>query len=558
MLETLHIRDFAIVTNLELALEPGVTVLTGETGAGKSILIDALALALGGRADVGVIRHGAERAEIAAGFAIKPSSDAARWLKAHDLEADGECLLRRVVESERGSKGFINGRPVPIQMLRELGECLVDIHGQHEHQSLLRRDAQREILDDYAGLTAAVAALGDHYESLKALEGRREALLQRAGDRGARVELLRYQVQELDTLNLTREEIPELEAEHARLAHGAELVDGVHATVQALDDDEPGAVLGQVARLQSKIEALTHIDERLSEVGMLLNEAGIQLDEAARRLRHYLDALEPDPERLQWVEHRIGAIHDLARKHRVRAEELPEVLERLRTELNDVEDYDANLARLDQDVADTRATYTAAARDVSDKRKAAAQKLAREVGKHMQELGMPGGRFEIALNALPEGEISPHGLERVEFLVSANAGQPVKPLAKVASGGELSRISLALQVVMARLGRIPTLIFDEVDVGVGGRVAEIVGLTLRALGKSRQVLCITHLPQVAALGEHHLRAAKQSRKGGATAATVERLRDNERVLEIARMLGGIEISKTTIAHAEDMLNRATA
>ena len=217
MLETLHIRDFAIVTNLELALEPGVTVLTGETGAGKSILIDALALALGGRADVGVIRHGAERAEIAAGFAIKPSSDAARWLKAHDLEADGECLLRRVVESERGSKGFINGRPVPIQMLRELGECLVDIHGQHEHQSLLRRDAQREILDDYAGLTAAVAALGDHYESLKALEGRREALLQRAGDRGARVELLRYQVQELDTLNLTREEIPELEAEHARL-----------------------------------------------------------------------------------------------------------------------------------------------------------------------------------------------------------------------------------------------------------------------------------------------------------------------------------------------------
>ncbi len=558
MLETLHIRDFAIVTSLELALEPGVTVLTGETGAGKSILIDALALALGGRADVGVIRHGAERAEVAAGFAIKPSSDAARWLKAHDLDADGECLLRRVVESERSSKGFINGRPVPIQMLRELGEHLVDIHGQHEHQSLLRRDAQREILDDYAGLTAAVAVLGDHYESLQALESRRAALLQRAGDRGARVELLRYQVQELDTLNLTRQEIPELEAEHARLAHGAELVDGVHAAVQALDDDESAAVLGQVARLQSRIEALTHIDERLSEVGMLLNEAGIQLDEATRRLRHYLDALEPDPERLQFVENRIGAIHELARKHRVRAEELPEVLERLRTELNDVEDYDANLARLDQDLADTRATYTAAAREVSAKRTAAAQKLAREVSKHMQELGMPGGRFEIALNALPAGELSPQGLERVEFLVSANAGQPVKPLAKVASGGELSRISLALQVVMARLGRIPTLIFDEVDVGVGGRVAEIVGLQLRALGKSRQVLCITHLPQVAALGEHHLRAAKQSRKGGATAATVEHLRDNERVLEIARMLGGIEISKTTIAHAEDMLNRATA
>ena len=558
MIESLHIRDFAIVTSLELALEPGLTVLTGETGAGKSILIDALALALGGRADVGVIRHGAERAEVAAAFAVKANSDAARWLKTHDLEADGECLLRRVVESERGSKGFINGRPVPIQMLRELGEHLVDIHGQHEHQSLLRRDAQREVLDDYAGLTATVTTLADHYETLKALEGRREALLQQAGDRGARVELLRYQVQELDALNLTREEIPELEAEHARLAHGAELIEGVRETAQALDDDDSAAVLGQVTRLQSKIEALTHIDERLGEIGMLLNEAGIQLDEAARRLRHYLDALEPDPERLQWVENRIGAIHDLARKHRVRAEELPDVLARLRTELNDVEDYDANLARLDQHLADTRATYTAAAREVSAKRKTAAQKLAREVGKHMQELGMPGGRFDIALNPLAEGEPSPHGLERVEFLVSANAGQPVKPLAKVASGGELSRISLALQVVMARLGRIPTLIFDEVDVGVGGRVAEVVGLQLRALSKSRQVLCITHLPQVAALGEHHLRVAKQTPKGGKAAATVEHLRDNERVLEIARMLGGIEISKTTIAHAEDMLNRATA
>ena len=558
MLESLHIRDVAIVKSLELAFESGLTVLTGETGAGKSILIDALALALGGRADAGVIRHGAERAEVAAGFAIKPNSDAARWLQTHDLDSDGECLLRRVVESERGSKGFINGRPVPIQMLRELGEHLVDIHGQHEHQSLLRRDAQREILDDYAGLTAAVAELGGHYEALKTLETRREALARQAGDRGARVELLRYQVQELDALNLTREEIPEIEAEHARLAHGAELVEGVQAAVQTLSDDEEVAVVGQLARLSAKVEALSHIDGRLGEIGVLLNEAGIQLDEAARQLRHYLDALEPDPERMQWVESRIGAMHDLARKHRVHAEELPGVLQRLRTELNDVEDYDANLTRLDAELVKTRAVYFAAAKDIAAKRKTAAQKLAREVGKHMQELGMPGGRFDIALTALPEGELSAHGTERVEFLVSANAGQPVKPLAKVASGGELSRISLALQVVMARLGRIPTLIFDEVDVGVGGRVAEIVGLQLRALGKSRQVLCITHLPQVAALGEHHLRAAKRNQKDGAAAATVEHLRDNDRVLEIARMLGGIEISKTTIAHAEDMLNRATA
>ena len=557
MIESIHIRDFAIVKRLELSFAGGLTVLTGETGAGKSILIDALALALGGRADVGVVRQGASRAEVAAGFSVKPASAAGRWLAAHDLESDGECLLRRVVEVERGSKGFINGRPVPIQMLRELGEHLVDIHGQHEHQSLLRRDAQREIVDDYAGLTPAVAALGQCYESFRTLEARREALLRQGADRGARVELLRFQVQELEALNLTREEIPELEAEHTRLANGAELLQGVQAAVQTLYEDDDAALVALLGRLTTKLEGLSHFDGRLGEIAVLLNDAGIQLDEAARRLRQYADALEPDPERLQWVEQRIGTVHELARKHRVRAEELPAVLERLRNELNDIEDIDTNMARLDQELLQQRAEYALAAKDTSAKRKTAAQKLAREVTKRMQELGMPGGRFEIALTPLPEGELSAHGLERVEFQVSANAGQPVKPLARVASGGELSRISLALQVVMARLGRIPTLIFDEVDVGVGGRVAEIVGQELRTLGQSRQVLCITHLPQVAALGEHHLRAVKHS-QDGTTWADVEPLRDKARVQEIARMLGGIEISQTTIAHAKDMLRRAAS
>ena len=557
MIESIHIRDFAIVKRLELACAAGLTVLTGETGAGKSILIDALALALGGRADVGVVRQGASRAEVAANFSVKPEAEAGRWLKAHDLESDGECLLRRVVEVERGSKGFINGRPVPIQMLRELGERLVDIHGQHEHQSLLRRDAQREIIDDYAGLGPVVTALSVCYESLKTLHARREALLRQGADRGARVELLRYQVQELEALNLTREEIPELEAEHTRLANGAELLQGVQAAVQALYEDDDAALVALLGRLTTKLEGLSHFDGRLGEIAVLLNDAGIQLDEAARRLRQYADAVEPDPERLQWVEQRIGTLHELARKHRVRAEELPAVLERLRNELSDIEDIDTNMGRLDQELLQQRAEYALAAKDISAKRKTAAQKLAREVTKRMQDLGMPGGRFEIALTPLPEGELSPHGLERVEFQVSANAGQPVKPLARVASGGELSRISLALQVVMARLGRIPTLIFDEVDVGVGGRVAEIVGQELRALGQSRQVLCITHLPQVAALGEHHLRAIKHSQEG-ATWADVEPLRDKARVQEIARMLGGIEISQTTIAHAKDMLRRAAS
>lgn len=557
MLESLHIRDFAIVKTLELTFAPGLTVLTGETGAGKSILIDALALALGGRADINVIRHGCLRAEVSAAFAVKPSSDAARWLKEHDLEGDAECLLRRVVENERGSKGFVNGRPVPIQMLREIGERLIDIHGQHEHQSLLRRDAQREILDDYAGLGAAVADVGICYSELTALEARRDALTRQSADRGTRLELLQHQVNELETLKLTREEIPTLDEEHARLANGAQLIEGAQTAVQALYDDDEHAVTTQLARIVSRLESLSHVDARLGEVGVLLSEAGIQIEEAAGRLHRYLDALELDPERLQWLEHRISAIHDLARKHRVRAEELLAVLERLRTELSDVEDFDANLARLEQSLTETRRTYMTAAAAVSGKRAEASQKLGREVSRRMHELGMPGGSFEIMLTPLAPGELSPHGLERVEFLVSANTGQPVRPLARVASGGELSRISLALQVVVARLGRIPTLIFDEVDVGVGGRVAEIVGQQLRALAKSRQVLCITHLAQVAALGEHHLQAAKRNHDG-VTLAHVQRLTDDERVLEIARMLGGIEISKKTIAHAEDMLNRATA
>ena len=555
MLASLYIRDFAIIRTLELETAAGLTVLTGETGAGKSILIDALALALGGRADVGAVRHGCERAEVSASFTLKPSSDAARWLKERDLDADGDCVLRRVIDAERSSKGFINGRPVPIQMLRELGEHLVDIHGQHEHQSLLKRDAQRQLLDDYADLNEAVGAVARQYETMKSLETRIHALSRETADRGARLELLRHHVKELEALNLQPDEVAALEDEHARLANGAQLLEGTQAAVQALYDDDETAAAGVVAQVARRLEALSHYDPRLGEIAMLVNEAGIQIDEAAKRMHQYLGDLDLDPARLQWLDTRLGTVHELSRKHRVRGEELPALLGKLRTELADTEDHDGALARLNTQFEEARTQYLKLATVVTNGRRQAAKKLGRGVSERMQELGMAGGRFDIELLPLPENEYGPYGCERIELQVTANADQPLRPLAKVASGGELSRISLALQVIAAGSARIPTLIFDEVDVGVGGRVAEIVGQQLRALAAKRQVLCITHLPQVAALGEQHLRILKLA-KDGATNVEVEKLKKTDRVQEIARMLGGIQISKKTIAHAEDMLSRA--
>jgi DNA repair protein RecN (Recombination protein N) len=555
MLTSLYIRDFAVINVLELETADGLTVLTGETGAGKSIVIDALALALGGRADTGVIRHGSERAEVCASFALKPGSDAADWLKTQDLDSDGECVLRRVIDAERGSKGFINGRPVPIQLLRDFGEYLVDIHGQHEHQSLLKRDAQRQLLDDYAGLNDTLALVAEHYRRVKSLQERIDALRRDAADHGERLELLRHHVNELEALNLRPHEIAELEEEHGRLANGAELIDGAQAVLQALDADDEAAATRVVAQATRKLEGLAHFDSRLGDVAALLHEAGIQIDEATTRLQRYLSDLDLDPARLQWLDARLGTVHDLARKHRIKAEELSGLLERLRTELADTEDLDGNLARLGVELKGALAQYAEAAAKVSADRTQAAKKLARAVTGHMQELGMAGGRFDISLTPLPTDELSPHGRERIEFQVTANPDQPLRTLSKVASGGELSRISLALQVVAASVARIPTLVFDEVDVGVGGRVAEIVGQQLRALAAKRQVLCITHLPQVAALGQHHLRVLKAAR-ASVTNVEIQSLKKDERVQEIARMLGGIEISKKTIAHAEDMLSRA--
>jgi len=554
VLNHLYIRDFAIVHKLELGIESGLTVLTGETGAGKSVMIDALALALGERAESGVIRHGCERTEVAAGFDLKAGQDAAKWLQAHDLFEDSECLLRRVVERDKGSKAYINGRPVPVQMLRELGELLVDVHGQHEHQSLLKRDAQRQVLDDYAGLTAQIDTLGGIYLALRELEARRESLSREGADRTARIDFLRFQVKELESLKLTPEEIPQIEDEHKRLANGAELMQGAQAIAHTLYDDDDNAISGRVNQCIRQLEGLSEYDAKLGELITLLNEAAVQVDEVASQLHQYLDGLDIDPARLEWLESRIAALHDLSRKHQVKAEELPAVLAHLKTELADIEDFDVNLEKLDKEIKNARDSYLKLAKEVSRERARAAGQLDKEVTQEMQKLGMPGGRFEVTLTPLPKDELSASGLERIEYQVSANPGQPLKPLTKVASGGELSRISLALQVITARVGRVPTLIFDEVDVGIGGGVAEIVGAQLRTLADARQVLCITHLAQVAAQGHRHLQVTKET-AANTTVTHIGPLSAKERVQEIARMLGGVEITRQTLDLAAEMLSR---
>jgi len=555
MLNHLHISDFTIVQGLNLDMANGFTVLTGETGAGKSVIIDALSLVLGERAESGIIRQGCERAESSASFTLATDSDAAGWLRENELFDDGECMVRRIIYADKPTKGFINGRPVPMQMLRELGDRLVDIHGQHEHQSLLKRDAQRQILDAYAGIEPEVRQLEQLYREACALEDRLQALRNQSADRNARIELLQFQVQELDALALEENEIPRLEEEHARLANGAALLEGAQQVAQMLFDAEDNSASQVVGQCVGKLETLSDHDPKLASIASLLNEALIQVDEAASQLHHYLDRLELDPGRLEWLDQRIAAIHDLSRKHRCEPEELPAVLQQLATELADIEDFDVNLGKIEEEKQQKLARYHELAARVSEARQASGAKLADAVTAHMQELGMPGGVFEVSLDALPDDQTGAHGKERIEYLVSANPGQAPKPLTKVASGGELSRISLALQVVVAEVGKVPTMIFDEVDVGIGGRVAEIVGQQLAKLGKNRQVICITHLAQVAAQGDHHLLVSKQTAEAN-TSTTLRPLDARERISEIARMIGGVEISDQTLAHAEDMLSRA--
>lgn len=553
MLTHIHIWNFAIVEQLDMELQDGLTVLTGETGAGKSILLDALNLSLGDRADTGVIRHGAEKAEISVTFDTANAPEAENWLKEHELDSAQECIIRRVINTKGSSKAFINGKPAPIQQLRELGEMLVDLHGQHEHQSLLKASAQRQLLDDYATHNALVKQVNSAYQQWHALQAELKRLTEAQRDRNEKLELLRYQVDELEKLALRDNELPELETEHKKLANAAQLISTCEKTIHLLEDNEQGAVNSLLSYASNDIQNLCTMDDKLKDIAEMLDSALIQSREATGELRDYIDRLDIDPQRLEEVEQRLGTITDLSRKHHVHANELPTLLPQLQIQLSELENAEGRLNNLEDDISKTASEYKTLADKLSQSRRKAAKKLSQAVTDSMQELGMEGGCFEVQLN--DEEHYTAYGLEKIDFMVSANPGQPVKALTKVASGGELSRISLAIQVITAQSSRIPTLIFDEVDVGIGGRVAEIVGRLLRELGDHRQVICVTHLPQVAALGHHHLQVSKQ-KATDTTISQIAQLLAPQRVEEIARMLGGIEITDQTLSHAEEMLKKA--
>ena len=552
MLTHLQIRDFAIIDAVEIELRAGLTVLTGETGAGKSIMVDALTLLAGGKGGAEIVRAGRERAELSATFQVPKAAKALRALLAdQSVELDEELSVRRVISSDGRSRAYINGVSVPIQLLKSVGGHLIDIHGQHEFQSLTRSAAQRGLVDEYGkNLELADQVAAAHAEWLDLVD-RTAELEGRARDRDARLELLRYQVGELKALDLGSDEWPKLLEERSRHSNRGRLAEAAQSAVSLLYDADEGSAHNAASRALTGLKTLSNIDERLGAVVPLVDSALIQIQEAARELSRYLETLELDPARQDEVEQRLAAVEELSRKHRVAAADLPGRTAVVEAELAELERADSNLSSLRKQQTTALESYRKLAQQLTARRATSARSLSKEITSRMQTLGMAGGRFLIEVAPSATGEPSAHGLDSIEFRVTANPGQPLRPLSKVASGGELSRLSLAVQVSCAA-EESRCMVFDEVDAGVGGAVAEIVGRELKAFGHRGQALCVTHLPQVASQGHHHLRVAKLT-DGRTTRTAVAELTMDERAEELARMLGGLEVTGKAREHAREML-----
>ncbi len=557
MLLNLNIIDLAVVKSLDLDLEKGMSVLTGETGAGKSILLTALGLALGDRADSGYVRPESKRAEVNLEFDLSDAPNAYQWLIDNELDDDKHCLIRRVINQDGRSKAYINDRPVTLQSLQELSEQLVEIHGQHAHLTLLNSDEQRRLLDNYAKNTDLIEQLNACYKQWHSTHKELERCVKANIDQSDREEFLTYQIAELEQLDLVNYNYAALTEEHSKIANLGQILATGQKQVDILYESDQLSVNQLLNRSVIDLSGLTQYAPELNEICALLTEAQIQTEEAAIQLRRFLESQEADPHYLDSLESKLGVIQNLSRKHHVNPDELPQLVNTLQTELHNLTHSGERIEVLQKEVVELRAKYNKLAVQLTEHRKTGALKLQKHISDMIKELGMPQGEFIVSITALDTDTPKLNGLDKIEYLISANPGLPPKSLAKVASGGELSRISLAIQVTTSNDKTTPTLIFDEVDSGIGGGVAEIVGQKLRTLSNNRQVMCVTHLPQVAAQAHQHLYVEKNN-KTDITSSNVRLLSTDERVEEIARMLGGVTITANTLAHAKEMLFHTTS
>lgn len=554
MLESIIINNFTIIDRTSIDFGSGMTALTGETGAGKSILLDAIKLVLGDRADSDSIKSGCDKADIAVSFNIRGLDDATDWLRQQDLEYDDECLLRRIIQSNGRSRAFINGTPVPLNQLRILGEMLVDIHGQHEHQSLQKPRVQQQLLDAALPEQDLLPQVSELFANWKKLQQQLRLAKDHSAEKQQRIDLLQMYTRELNELDLQPGEVTSLQDEYNRLSHAGQILQSTSELINRLYDGDEYNIQANLSHCVQELEPLTQIDSSLGGATELLQNALIQIQEASSELRGYHDAIDLDPARLDWLNTRLSHAQDQARKHHISTDELVALRTQFDDELEQLQVSEQDLQQLEKQLLEARQDYLDKAVNLSSSRQSTAELLSNQITEVMQTLGMQGGQFKIHMHKLDDdSQFSAEGIDRIEFRVSANPGQPLKPLHKVASGGELSRISLAIQVILSESSQIPTLIFDEVDSGIGGGIAEIVGRKLRLIADNRQVFCVTHLPQVASQAHQHYQVSK-TKKNDSTSTDVLVLNDQQRLEEIARMLGGMTITEQTRAHAQEMIN----